>query len=382
MFKRSIALPKAKKETFFLWGPRQTGKSTLLKSAYPGALWIDLLKADVYRRYMQNPEILRQELDARDDNPFIVIDEIQKVPALLDEIHWLHENRKLHFALCGSSARKVRRGHANLLGGRAMRYQLGGLVWPELKSKWALDTLLNNGYLPRIYQSSSPTRPLAAYVGDYLKEEIASEGLVQNLPSFSDFLNIAALCDTEIVNFSNIARDCGVSSPTVKNYFQILEDTLLCSWLPAYTKRPKRRTIQAPKFYMFDVGIVNFLARRGELLAGSSTYGLAFENYCHHELRLYNEYADRFEDLSYWRLTTGTEVDFIVGKMKLAIESKSSTRITDSHLKGLRELKKEYPECSRRIVVSLESTARKTADGIEILPIKKFLKALWNKELF
>ncbi|MBN2716320.1 MAG: ATP-binding protein [Deltaproteobacteria bacterium] len=377
MYKRIITLPDPGTETFFLWGPRQTGKSTLLKERYADAIWIDLLKADTYRRYIQRPELLREELDARSDCPFVVIDEIQKVPHFLDEVHWLHENRNVRFALCGSSARKVKRGHANLLGGRALRFELGGLVLPELQNDWNLNELLNNGYLPKWVKSPN-RRAMAGYVGDYLKEEIAAEGLVQNLPTFSEFLSMAALCDTESVNFSNIARDCGVSTVTAKNYFNILEDTLLIRFLPSYLKRPKRRPHKSPKLYFFDVGVVNFLARRGTLEARSSLYGKAFENYCYHELATYNDTMERFEQLYYWRLSTGAEVDFIVGDMRVAIEAKAAAGIHDGHLKGLRELKKEYPECERRIVVSLEPVARKTRDGIEIYPVREFLEKLWD----
>jgi predicted AAA+ superfamily ATPase len=239
MIKRKLNLPPPGEETFFLWGPRQTGKSTFLKAAYPDAVWIDLLKAEEFRRYLNNPELLRQELPREGAMPFVVIDEVQKLPALLDEVHWLHENRNVHFALCGSSARKVKRGYANLLGGRAIRYEMFGLIAAELYPDFDLIRLVNHGYLPRIYLAKQPRRLLNAYVANYLKEEIAAEGLVRNLPVFSDFLNMAALSDTEPVNFSTIARDCGASSQTIKDYFQILADTLLERWLPSYRKRPK-----------------------------------------------------------------------------------------------------------------------------------------------
>ena len=293
MFSRSIVLPASGEETFFLWGPRQTGKSTLLKRRYPRSRWLDLLRADEFRRYAANPEFLRQEIEA-DGRPApgdqVVIDEIQKVPALLDEVHWLIESRGLHVALCGSSARKVRRGAANLLGGRALRYELHGLTADELGDKFDLSRMLNHGYLPRMYEAARPARRLDAYVADYLKEEVAAEGLVRNLPAFSGFLDAAALCDGEMINFSNIAGDCGVSSPTAKAYFGILEDTLLGRWLPAWRKRRKRRLIRAPKFYFFDVGVVNRLARRGPLVPGSELYGRAFENWVHHELSAFRAY--------------------------------------------------------------------------------------------
>ena len=379
---RALRLPQQGTETFFLWGPRQTGKTTLLKAAYPDALWIDLLKAEEYRRYLQNPEFLRAELAASQSIRQVVIDEVQKVPQLLDEAHWLHENRGIHFALCGSSARKVKRGQANLLGGRAVRYELHGLIAGEIGREFNLDRLLNHGYLPRMYLSDRPQRLLSAYVADYLKEEVAAEGLVRNLPVFSEFLNVASLSDTELVNFSTIARDCGVSSHTIKGYFQILEDTLLGRWLPGYTRRPKRRVIAAPKFYFADVGIVNHLARRGELRPGSELYGKAFENWVFHELSAHNAYAETFATLSYWRLASGIEVDFIVNDMQVAVEAKSAVKVTTDHLKGLRALGQDHPGIGRRVVVCLERKSRRTEDGILILPAPEFCERLKAGDVF
>ena len=383
MLKRSLILPEPGTETFFLWGPRQTGKSTLLRQTYGDAYWVDLLKAEEYRRYLTRPEILRQEIDALPLNTTrqIVIDEIQKVPALLDEVHWLIDNRGSHFALCGSSARKVKRGAANLLGGRAVRYELHGLSASELDSEFNLNRILNHGYLPRIYEANRPNPLLNAYIADYLKEEIAAEGLVRNLPTFSDFLDVAAFSDGEIVNFSNIARECGVSSHTTKSHFQILQDTLLGTWLPAFRARPKRRVIGAPKFYFADVGVVNRLARRGELLPGSELYAKAFENWVFHELTTYMSYREYDGLLSYWRLASGIEVDFVLGNMDVAIEAKSSSKITRDHLKGLRSLVKDHPRVRRRIVVCQEPKARITDDGIEILPAEAFIHRLWSADI-
>jgi len=382
MKKRKLNLPLAQQETFFLWGPRQTGKSTLLKSTYPDAVWIDLLKAEEFRRYLNNPELLRQELPREGEMPFVVIDEVQKLPGLLDEVHWLHENRHVHFALCGSSARKVKRGHANLLGGRAIRYELFGFVAGEFLPEFDLDRFINHGYLPRIYLSKQPRRLLNAYVANYLKEEIAAEGLVRNLPVFSDFLNMAALSDTEPVNFSTIARDCGVSSKTIKEYFQILEDTLLGRWLVSYRKRPKRRVAAAAKFYFSDVGVVNFLAKRGTLERGGELYGKAFENWCFHELTACNMYSEAYAELSYWRLSSGAEVDFIINDMEVAIEAKASQKINAKHLKGLRNLKVDHPSVKRRMIICLEQKSRETDDGIEIVPAKDFVEMLWHGEIF
>ncbi len=382
MIKRQLQLPAKPKESFFLWGPRQSGKSMLLRSTYSDALWYDLLKTDLFVRLMEQPSLLREELLYKDlSSRVVVIDEVQKIPQLLDEVHWLIENTNYVFALCGSSARKVRRGHANLLGGRAVRYELFGLVSSELKEEFDLARMINQGYFPRHYLAQSYEPLIRSYVNDYLKEEIAAEALVRNLPAFSQFLRAAALSDTELLNYSAIARESGVSSPAVKEYFQIVHDTMLGSLLSAYQKRPKRRVIGAPKFYFSDVGIVNYLARRGKIQSGSELFGKAFENWVFHELSAHRVYSDFYYDLAYWRLASGIEVDFIVNDMELAIEAKSSTKITKDHLNGLRELVKDHPKVKRRVVVSLESRSRRTDDGIEIMPYKEFVQLLWSGKL-
>ncbi|MBI3918367.1 MAG: ATP-binding protein [Betaproteobacteria bacterium] len=378
MFPRALTLPDRPRESFFLWGPRQTGKSTLLRAAYPGAIWIDLLKTDELIRYLQRPALLREELEADVTRRLVVIDEIQKAPGLLDEVHWLIENRGRMFALCGSSARKVRRTHANLLGGRAVRRELLGLVSSEIGRGFDLVRALNHGFLPRHYLATDAGDRLRAYVNDYLREEIAHEGLARNLPAFSGFLSAAALSEGGIVNFANIARECGVSGPTVREYFQILVETLLGRFLPAWTRRPKRRTIQAPKFYFSDVGVVNALARRGRLAPGSELFGRAFESWIRHELQAHCSYRRPDRELAHWRLASGIEVDFIVGDMDVAIEAKASERITSDHLKGLRALHEDHPNVRRRIVVCLEARARRTADGIDILPWRRFTEELWS----
>ena len=381
MFRRALHLPIRPTDTFFLWGPRQTGKSSLLRETYPTATWIDLLRTDDFVRYRLRPAILREELLDASPSRIVVIDEVQKVPALLDEVHWLIENRGLRFALCGSSARRVKRGHANLLGGRALRYELLGLVSSEIGQDFDVVRAANHGFLPRHYLSDRPGMLLRSYVNDYLKEEIAAEGLVRNLPAFSGFLSAAALSDGELVNFTNIARECGVSGPTVREHFQILIDTLLGRFLPAYTKRPKRRVILAPKFYFADVGVVNHLARRGRLEPGSELFGKAFESWVHHELQAYRAYREFAFELAFWRLASGIEVDFVVDDLRVAIEAKSSTRVNDGHLRALREIRRDHTSVKRRIVVSLDTRARRTEDGIEILPVRTFAERLWDDDL-
>lgn len=383
MLSRNVPLPQVPDHSFFLWGPRQIGKSSLLRERYPEALYRDLLKTDVYLRYLQQPGLLREELAAVAPGQFIILDEIQKVPALLDEVHWLIENRGFHFGLCGSSARKVRRGHANLLGGRAVRYEMFGLVSDEIGSDLDLARALNQGNLPKHYLSQDlhAKRLLHAYVQDYLTQEVAAEGLVRNLPSFSDFLRAAALSDSELVNYTNIARDCGVSAPSVKEYFQILVDTLLGRFLNPYTRRAKRRSVQAPKFYFSSVGVVNVLARRGRLEPGGELYGKALENWVFHELTAWLHYSESFLELSYWRLSSGQEVDFVIGDADVALEVKAATRADHHDLKGLRQFKLEFPQVKRRILISLDPIARRTEDGVEMLPLKAFLAQLWRGEL-
>lgn len=378
---RLLELPNKKDETFFLWGPRQTGKSTLLKKMYPDAFWVDLLKSEKYRRYTEHPEYLRQEV-INTKVKFVVIDEVQKVPSVLNEVHWLHENLNVQFALCGSSARKVKSGHANLLGGRGIRYEMFGFSARELGNKFDIVRMLNNGYFPRIYLNTRPKRLLDSYVSQYLKEEIAAEGLVRRLPSFSEFLNSASLSDCEMINYSTIARDTGVSSETIRGYFDILCDTLLGRFLNAYRRRPKRRIASSPKFYFTDVGVVNFLSKRWELEPGSPLFGKAFENWVFHELCTYNSYKEKYAAMHFWRLSSGVEVDFLINHIDCAIEAKSSYKISNDHLKGLRQLFIDHPETKRRIVVCLDENDRTTNDNIEILCYETFLRELWNGKLF
>ncbi len=379
MIKRSLQLPPHPHTSFFLWGPRQTGKSSLLRATYPGALTIDLLSSRDFVRFSRDPGILREEISAVSAGS-VVIDEVQKVPALLDEVHWLIENRGTAFVLCGSSARKLRRGHANLLGGRALRYELHGLVSAELGRQFDLVRILNQGFLPRHYLEDDFRPLLRAYVDDYLKEEIAAEGLTRNLPVFADFLGAAALADGELVNYSTIGRDCGASPHAVKDYFNILVDTLLGRFLPAWRRRPKRRVIQTPKFYLADVGVVNHLARRGRLEPGSELFGKALESWVFHELSSYRAYRGFAFDLAYWRLASGVEVDFVLDDLSLAIEVKATRMANADHLRGLRELARDQ-RVARRLLVSLDVRPRRTEDGIEILPAVEFARRLWGGDL-
>lgn len=351
-----------------------------MRSLYGDSLWIDLLHSSTYRSLAAHPEELAAMVRAGGAG-FVAIDDIQKVRQLLDEVYRLHE-QEIRFALCRSSARMVRRGHANLLGGRALRSELFGLGSAELGAALDLTRLLNHGLMPRLYDTSRSAAFLRAHVADYLKEEVVAEGLVCGLGSFDDFLRQAAIADTEPVSFAAIARDCGVSPPTVRAYCQLLEDTLLGRFLPAYTQRPKRRIANAPKRYFADVGVVNQLAKRNALEPGRQLYGKAMESWLHHELSAYDAYAESDARLAHWRLTTGVEVDFVVDELRLAVECRASAGVRPGHLKNLRALAEDHPQCRRRILVALTDRSRTTEDGIEILRLDDFLHALWGGELF
>ncbi len=365
-------------ESLFLWGARQTGKSTLLKEIFPDSLWFDLLQTDVFERLVRNPAQLREIVLADARKTPVVIDEIQRIPELLNEIHWLIENNRTRFILSGSSPRKILRSGANLLGGRALRYELYPLVSQEIPD-FDLLRALNNGLLPRNYLSSNPQKLLSSYIGSYLKDEIMAEARIRNISSFSRFLEAAAFSNGEIINYTNIATDCGVSSPTVKEYFQILEDTLTGRFLPSFQKKPKRRVILAPKFYFFDVGITNYLLKRGKILQGSEAFGKAFEHFIYQEIYAHSSYSDLNYPISYWRTASQLEIDFVLGDHEVAIEVKATENANPRHLSGLRNFQMEYP-VKKSLLITNDPFPRQM-ENVAVLPWSVFLQKLWEGEI-
>lgn len=359
----------------FLWGPRRTGKTYWIRNHFskPSDWILDLLKTDDFAEYAARPALLRE----RWAGGRTIIDEVQKVPALLDEVHWLIEHKNASFLLTGSSARKLRRGHANLLAGRARRYELGPLSYFETEG-FQLDAALRTGLLPPHFLSEEPEADLRAYVADYLKEEIAAEAVTRNLPAFAEFLRVAALTNAELLSYTNVARETGTSAKVVKTYFEILEDTLLGSRLNPWTRSKDRRLIRTPKFFFFDVGVANSLAGRRPV-PGNLDFGKSFEHYIFMEIMNYRRYFEPEMEVSYWRTASGYEVDFILGDMLAAVEVKGKDRVHEGDLRGLVALGEEHADC-RRLVASLERRPRNVG-GIAILPWRSFLEELFAGRL-
>ena len=380
-YERILSLELPKGQSAFLWGPRKTGKSTLLRERFPDAVRFDLLDTRLLLEFTRSPWALAERLAALDGPTLtspVIIDEVQKVPAVLDEVHRLIEDKGLGFVLCGSSARKLRRGHGNLLGGRAWRFGLHPLTYAEIPD-FDLLRALNRGLIPQHYDTKQYRRALAGYVDDYLKEEVFDEGLVRNTPAFSRFFDALSFSHGELLNFSNVARDCGVDSKTVREYFQILVDTLVGTLLEPFSRRRSREVItRAPKFYLFDVGVAGHLmGRRVERPAGPE-FGRALEHLVLMELLAYRSYREVELPLRFWRTKSGLECDFVLGREgDVAIEVKGSTRLHPSDLRSIRAYVDEHGP-RQAIVVCNERDARRTSDGIWILPWERFLEQLWS----
>ncbi|MDF3055657.1 MAG: hypothetical protein K0Q74_1564 [Gammaproteobacteria bacterium] len=376
---RTLNLPNLlKKKSFFLFGPRATGKSSLIKESFATdpspPLVIDLLQSELYLRLSTSPEQLASMIMAHADHSIVIIDEIQRIPALLNEVHRLIEAYDIHFLLTGSSARKLRHGSANLLAGRARQAEIFPLTYIEIPS-FDLAHYLTYGGLPIVHLSDEPIEDLHAYVDTYLKEEIQSEAIVRKLSGFTRFLQFSAITSGQLLNFANIANDAGVPASTVREYYQILEDTFIGFSVPAWTKSVKRKAISTTKFYFFDLGVRNTLAGIKVLEPMSDLYGQAFKHFIALELRAYISYRRKHWALSYWQSKNGQEVDFIM-EDEIAIEVKTTTHVQDKHLKGLKALAEENI-CKRYFLLSRDTIERKVGN-IEIVHWEVFLDRLWN----
>ena len=376
-FKRIIDLDFTGAKGLFLFGPRQTGKSYWLRKKFPHSPYYDLLMSDLYFKYLHSPHVFREELLAQKVTRTVIIDEIQKIPTLLDEVHYLMENHNMRFILTGSSARKLKRGSANLLAGRAINQQLYSLVSTEIP-KFDLYKIIRFGTLPAVYNSTRAKAILQSYVKTYLKEEIQAEGFVRNLRPFSLFLDIAGKSNTELVNFSNMASDIGVSSKTIKEYYSILEDTLIGSFLPPYKKTVRRKPVSMKKFYLFDIGVANALTGQWNIEEGTTEFGHRFEHFIFNEIKAYLKYTGDDRRPCFWRSKNHQEVDFVIGD-NLVVEAKASKEVRPRDLKGLKAICEEI-SFQYKIIVSLEDKPRLMEQKFLVLPYKVFLEKLWKKE--
>jgi predicted AAA+ superfamily ATPase len=374
-----VKLPS--RQSAFLWGARKTGKTTYLKNNFPNSIIFDFLKTDLFLEISKNPSLLRERLLIKEASALkypVILDEVQKVPQVLDEVQWLIENKGLNFILCGSSARKLKRGHANLLGGRAWRYEMFPLVTAEIKN-FDLLRALNHGLIPAHYleNDSDARRSQEAYVQDYLKEEVFAEGLTRNVPAFSRFFDAFGYSHGEITNYSNIARDCGVDSKTVKEYYQILVDTLLAIRVEPFKKRQSRQVItKAAKYYFFDVGIAGYLTKRRLEEEKGAEFGKALEHFLLMEMTAYKSYSGRDFAVNFWRTKSGLEVDFVLGSGEVAIEIKGSDNIDNRDFNGLSAFAELFSP--KRSIVVCNEKEKRLHGNIEILPWQVFLQEMWG----
>ena len=357
----------------FLFGPRQTGKSTLIRQQFEGCPTYNLLDQALFVRLSRNPALIREALTA--ETTLVVSDEIQRMPALLNEVHLMIEEHGIRFLLTGSSARALRRKGVNLLGGRARSRTLHPFVRAELGEHFDLSRALEHGLLPPIFLSDAPAEDLAAYAGDYLREEVAAEGAVRNIGAFSRFLEVAAFAHGEMINFARMAGDAQVPASTVREYYEILKDTFIAHEVPAFTETRKRKAISTSKYYLFDIGLARHLQGRRGLAPGSAEYGSAFESYIFQEIKAFCDYH-RLDAPAYWRSKSRIEVDFVFED--LAVDVKARKNVIGRDLKGLRALREEGL-FAHYLLVSMEPMARET-DGIRILPWTDFLDGLWGGE--
>lgn len=387
MFIRKIDLkPILNDLSLFLLGPRQTGKTTLLKHEFPKSTVFNLLDPELFRDLNKSPSFLKELVGKNNEMP-IVIDEIQKLPELLDVVHTLiEENKSRRFILTGSSARKLKKQGQNLLGGRAYPvylHPINSFEYTNSPEKGSIENLIQLGGLPSVLNSQSPHRILKSYVGIYLQEEIKAEGYSRNLGDFSKFLEVAALTNGEQLDFAGVARDVQLAPRTVSSYYNILQDTLIGYLLEPFKETKTRKAVTTPKFYYFDVGVCNFLTGREKLALGTTEYGRAMEHFIFTELLAYKDYAEKTYEIFYWRSTSKFEVDFIIrlkSKKLIGIEVKGTSRIDKDDLKGLLAFEDDF-KLEKRILVSNENNERWIDDKFEVLPLKNFCEKLWNHQL-
>ena len=358
----------------FLFGPRQTGKSTLIRQQLATLPTYNLLDEALFVRLLRHPGLIREALTP--ETEAVVIDEIQRLPALLNEVHLMIEEHGVRFFLTGSSARSLRRKGVNLLGGRARAHTLHPFVRRELGAHFDLARALEFGLLPGIYFSDAPTEDLAAYAGNYVREEVAAEASVRNIGAFGRFLTVAALAHGEMVNFVNLASDSQVPPSTVREYYAILKDTFIAHELPAFAETAKRKAITTAKYYLFDIGLARHLQGRAGLAPGTPEYGSAFESYVFQEIKAYCDYH-RLQTPRYWRSKSGFEVDFVFERV--AVETKAKAVVGARDLRGLRALREEGL-FKHYILASMEPRGR-LVDGIRILPWQVFIDELWDGAL-
>lgn len=366
-----------KNKSVLLLGPRRTGKSQLIKHEVKPDLSYNLLYADTFRRLSVRPQLIREELSSK-KNQLIVIDEIQKLPLLMDEVHAMIEEMGARFLLTGSSARKLKRSHTSLMAGRATVKYLHPFSYSEL-SDFQLKKILNVGSIPGIYFASNPRSELREYCGQYLKEEIMAEALVRKVENFSRFIEFAALSNGQILNFESLGSDAQVPARTIREYYQILVDTLMGSMLPPVRATKNRKSISTAKFYFFDVGIVNSLCNRKTISEKTKEFGDNLEHFIFLELKAYNDYCDQYATIEFWNDYNNGEVDFVINE-EVAIEVKATSMVTEKHLKGLQNFSAKE-KVRRQIIVSMDDRLRKIGK-IEVLPVEIFLKKLWAGDIF
>ena len=380
--KRILNIDLPPRKSAFLWGPRKTGKSTYLREKFPQSIIYDFLQTDLFLEFSKRPSLLRERLLAKESQALkhpVILDEVQKVPQILDEVHWLMENKGLRFILCGSSARKLKRGKANLLGGRAWRFEMFPLVSAELVD---LDLLkvLNHGMIPVHYLEDSSEKSLKAYTQDYLKEEVIAEGLTRNIPAFSRFFDAMAYSHGQLTNYSNIARDCGVDSKTVREYYQILVDTLMGRFVEPFKRRQDRQIItKASKFYLFDVGVAGAITKRKIVEARGDLFGKAFEHFVLMELAAHSFYNELDYEINFWRTKSGLEVDFVLAKGEVAIEVKGSSRVEQRDLRPMMAFTEEY--APKKSLLVCNEREERVQGRIRIIPWRRFLEDLWEGKI-